>query len=51
MNYDIIGDIHGCADSLDLLLNQLGYKAVNGFYQKSGHQVIFLGDFIDHPEK
>lgn len=47
MKYDIIGDIHGCAKSLCLLLKNLGYKTVHGIYQKTGHQVIFLGDFID----
>jgi len=26
MNYDIIGDQHGCFNELILLLNKLGYK-------------------------
>ena len=47
MKYDIIGDIHGCASSLDYLLNTLGYSRVEGIYQKPDHQVVFLGDFID----
>jgi hypothetical protein len=30
--YDIIGDIHGCADTLELLLAKLGYMQINGVY-------------------
>jgi len=48
MKYDIIGDIHGCAKSLVSLLLKLGYKQnKDAIYQLEGHQVIFLGDFID----
>jgi len=47
MNYDIIGDIHGHADQLSQLLEKLGYEKENGIYQQTGHQVIFVGDFID----
>ena len=47
MIYDIIGDIHGCAQSLKILLQKLGYKSVHGVYQQKAHKVIFLGDFID----
>ncbi|MCP3850784.1 MAG: metallophosphoesterase [Gammaproteobacteria bacterium] len=47
MNYDIIGDIHGCAKSLTALLIKLGYIKKQGIYQKDEHQVIYLGDFID----
>ena len=47
MNYDIIGDIHGNADKLVQLLENLGYSQVNGIYQQEGHQAIFVGDFID----
>ena len=47
MNFDIIGDIHGCSKSLISLLEKLGYKQKNGIYQQTGYQVIFLGDFID----
>lgn len=45
--YDIIGDIHGCAKSLTVLLGKLGYKAIDGVYQHAEHQAVFLGDFID----
>jgi len=47
MNYDIIGDIHGQADQLISLLTNLGYQQVSGVYQKTNHQAIFVGDFID----
>ena len=47
MNYDIIGDIHGHADQLVQLLEKLGYRQENGIYQQTGHQAIFVGDFID----
>ena len=48
--FDIIGDVHGCASALVQLLEKLGYQPVNGVYQsigKSVRQVVFLGDIID----
>jgi len=48
--YDIIGDVHGCAHSLALLLQKLGYAESDGAYQFSElnrRQVIFVGDVID----
>ncbi|WP_036128011.1 metallophosphoesterase [Marinobacter nitratireducens] len=45
--YDIIGDIHGCAHTLELLLEQMGYRKVNGVYKHDRRQVIFIGDIID----
>lgn len=45
--YDIIGDIHGHADALEVLLLKLGYVLDGGIYRHSRHKVIFLGDFID----
>ncbi len=47
MKYDIIGDIHGHADKLELLLLKLGYKMVDGIYQQIDHQTVFIGDLID----
>lgn len=47
MNYDIIGDIHGHADSLLALLRKLGYRKVDGAWRQTGHTAIFVGDFID----
>ncbi|MDO3722735.1 metallophosphoesterase [Marinobacter sp. chi1] len=45
--YDIIGDIHGCAKTLVRLLEQLGYRKVNGVYQHDRRQAVFIGDIID----
>ena len=45
--YDIIGDIHGHAQKLKLLLNELGYVEQGGIYRHPERKVIFLGDFID----
>ena len=47
MQYDIIGDIHGCYKTLIALLEKLGYSPIDGVYQHPSRQVIFLGDFID----
>ena len=47
MGYDIIGDIHGCGQTLIALLVKLGYEEQEGVYQHPDRQVIFLGDFID----
>ncbi|WP_367104541.1 metallophosphoesterase [uncultured Psychrobacter sp.] len=48
MIIDIIGDIHGYADKLTGLLEQLGYTH-NGkyFVPPEGHQALFIGDLID----
>jgi hypothetical protein len=45
--YDIIGDIHGCSQTLTALLDKLGYKPRDGVYQHPSRQAVFLGDFID----
>lgn len=47
-NYDIIGDIHGFADSLEYLLQSMGYKKnSDGYYQHHDRIAIFVGDFVD----
>ena len=51
MSYDLIGDIHGCADTLRLLLTGLGYKEKQGVHEHLTRQVIFLGDFVDRGPK
>lgn len=33
MNYDVIGDMHGCADKLEALLAHLGYRCEDGIYR------------------
>ena len=50
---DIIGDIHGYADHLEQLLQQLGYEKVNNVYQHSDTErsVLFIGDYIDRGPK
>jgi Calcineurin-like phosphoesterase len=50
MSYDIIGDIHGHALTLEAMLRELGYSLRNGAYRHSDRQVIFLGDLIDRGE-
>ena len=49
--YDLIGDIHGYADELTNLLEQLGYEFTGGSYRHPSRKVIFLGDFIDRGPK
>jgi hypothetical protein len=52
MKIDFIGDIHGHADELFLLLNKLGYNNDKGYYSHTeGRKVIFVGDFIDRGPK
>ena len=49
--YDLIGDIHGHADTLVKLFRQLGYAKKKGVYRHPDRQAIFLGDFIDRGPK
>ncbi len=50
--YDIIGDIHGYADKLETLLDQMDYKINSqGYFEHEDRKVIFLGDFIDRGEQ
>jgi protein phosphatase len=61
--FDIIGDIHGCCDELEMLLQKLGYQTNSdlqenhspetAFWQfptythPAGRKALFLGDLID----
>ncbi len=55
--FDIIGDVHGCADELELLLERLGYRvawnddAVYGRMPQvkppAGRRAVFVGDLVD----
>lgn len=55
--FDIIGDVHGCFDELQLLLLRLGYQIERvtpdnqhfGFKVSASHQrrVVFAGDLVD----
>ena len=52
LNYDLIGDIHGHADTLEILLGRLGYKRKFGVYKHpEGRKMVFVGDFIDRGPK
>jgi protein phosphatase len=42
--FDIIGDVHGCADELEELLARLGYSEGR---HPEGRKVVFLGDLVD----
>jgi protein phosphatase len=54
--FDIIGDVHGCADELEMLLGKLGYAVSwsgNGqdracvVTPPAGRRAIFVGDLVD----
>jgi len=54
--FDLIGDIHGCCDELDALLERLGYRlrredhdGVPRFtaVHPEGRRLVFLGDLVD----
>lgn len=45
--YDIIGDVHGCAHTLERLLCKLGYSLHRGCYRHESRQAIFVGDILD----
>lgn len=46
--FDIIGDVHGCADELQALLATLGYVLdQETFRHPDGRRVVFLGDLVD----
>ena len=54
--FDIIGDIHGCADELEALLAALGYsvewaeadgKRTPTITAPEGRKVVFVGDLVD----
>ena len=47
MGYDIIGDIHGHNEKLEVLLYKLGYRNTAGVWRHQGRQAIFVGDFVD----
>ncbi len=46
-SYDLIGDVHGCAHTLEHLLDTLGYRRHGGVWRHPLRQALFLGDIID----
>lgn len=44
---DIIGDVHGCADTLVKLLERMGYRLIDGCYRHRSRIAAFLGDIVD----
>jgi hypothetical protein len=49
MTYDFIGDVHGHAGRLKILLRRLGYEKKGGVFEHPDSEriAVFLGDFID----
>jgi hypothetical protein len=45
--YDIIGDVHGCSNTLEKLLHRLGYERSDGVYRHPSRQAVFVGDVLD----
>ncbi|WP_321346701.1 metallophosphoesterase [Halopseudomonas oceani] len=45
--YDIIGDVHGCAHTLERLLELIGYRVQAGVWRHPQRKALFLGDIID----
>jgi len=50
--FDIVGDIHGCADELRQLLTKLGWEPHEQTWRHpEGRKVVFLGDLVDRGPK
>lgn len=48
MQYDVIGDIHGCFEEFTALTKQLGYEWDNGVpVHPNGRKLAFVGDLTD----
>ncbi|RWD29550.1 polynucleotide kinase-phosphatase [Mesorhizobium sp.] len=54
--FDIIGDVHGCADELQILLSRLGYRVAwsedrddrtVAVTPPDGRKIVFVGDLVD----
>ncbi|MCL5057981.1 MAG: AAA family ATPase [Actinobacteria bacterium] len=46
--FDIIGDVHGCCNELETLLDRLGYSKANNVYtHPAGRMAVFTGDLGD----
>ena len=54
--FDIIGDVHGCFDEMNTLLQQLGYEiepegAEYRVVPPDGRRAVFVGDLVDRGPK
>lgn len=47
MLFDIIGDIHGHADTFEALLRRLGYQPHGRGFRCAGRHLVLVGDLID----
>lgn len=46
--YDVIGDLHGEAESLKRLLEKMGYsRSAGGVWAHRSRTAVFVGDFVD----
>ena len=56
--FDIVGDVHGCCDELESLLDRLGYQPADAgaddpvwgrrtFTHPGGRKAVFVGDLVD----
>lgn len=45
--WDLIGDVHGCAKTLERLLLKLDYEKHDGVFAHLTRTAIFVGDIID----
>ncbi|TIU31149.1 MAG: polynucleotide kinase-phosphatase, partial [Mesorhizobium sp.] len=54
--FDIIGDVHGCAEELQVLLGKLGYSLTWSGHRgersvvvspPEGRKAVFVGDLVD----
>ena len=39
-SYDVIGDVHGCADDLAALLDAMGYSNDTGVYKHATNKAV-----------
>ncbi|HEY0018184.1 MAG TPA: polynucleotide kinase-phosphatase [Longimicrobium sp.] len=47
--FDVVGDVHGCGDELDALLDALGYVPGDDGVRRhpDGRKAVFVGDLVD----